>query len=274
MEKLLEGKVAVITGAGRGIGKATALLFAKEGAKVLLTDIDKEPLEDVLKEINSFKGIAHTVQGDVTSEADCKKVMKEAAEKLGGGSIDILANIAGITKDNVIHKMTLEEWNFIININLTGTFNCIKAASPYMRDIAKNESEAGKIKTRSIINVSSISGTTGNAGQANYAASKMGLVGLTKTVAKEWSRFNITCNAVAPGYIETRLTQAKKSEDGFGIPEKQREIVMQMQKSTGLGRDPGKPEDIANAILFFASPLSSFVTGQVLTVAGGLIGTI
>lgn len=273
MSELLKDKVAVITGAGRGIGKATAELLAKEGAKLLLTDLDKDPLDEVVKEINSRGGKAVGVIGDVTSEKDCENVMKKGAE-LGSGSIDILANIAGITKDGVIHKMTLEDWNFIININLTGTFNCIKAVSPFMRDVAKGESEKGKIKMRSVINVSSISGTTGNIGQANYAASKMGIIGLTKTVAKEWARFNITCNAVAPGYIETRLTQAKKSEDDFGIPEKQREIVMKMQKETGLARDPGKPEDVANAILFFASPLSSFITGQVLTVAGGLIGTI
>lgn len=272
MNKLLENKTAVITGAARGIGKATAILFAKEGAKLLLTDLDSGPLEETVKEIKSIGKEVVGVSGNVTSEKDLEKIMKEGGE-LGGGSIDVLANIAGITKDRVIHKMTLDDWNFIINVNLTGTFNCIKAASPYMRDVAKNESEKGKIKTRSIINISSISGTTGNAGQANYAASKMGIVGLTKTVAKEWARFNITCNAVAPGYIETRLTQAKKSDDDFGLPEKQREMVMKMQKETGLAREGGKPEDIANAILFFASPLSSFVTGQVLTVAGGLIGT-
>lgn len=274
MERMLEGKVAVITGAARGIGQATAYLFAKEGAKLLLTDLDSGPLDECVSRIKSeFKSEVIGIQGNVTNEKDCEKVMKTAAEKLGNGSIDILANIAGITKDNVIHKMTLDDWNFILGVNLTGTFSCIKAASPYMRDAAKIEEEkTGKIKMRSVINVSSISGTTGNAGQANYAASKMGIVGLTKTIAKEWARFNITCNAVAPGYIETRLTQVRK--DDFGIPEKQRQIIMQLQKDTGLARDPGKPDDIAKAILFFASDLSSFVTGQVLTVAGGLIGTV
>lgn len=273
--ELLKNKTAVITGAGRGIGKATAILFAKHGAKLMLTDIDKAPLDEVVLEAKSLGSEAVGIAGDVTKPDDCKNVMKAAAEKLGNGSIDILANVAGITKDNVIHKMTLEEWNFILNINLTGTFNCIQAASPYMRDVAKKEADStGKIKMRSIINISSISGTTGNAGQINYAATKAGVVGITKTVAKEWARFNITCNAIAPGYIDTRLTQARKKDDDFGIPEQARIMVDKLQKETGLFRENGKPEDIANAILFFASDLASFVTGQTLTVAGGLIGTI
>lgn len=274
MTKLLEGKVAVITGAGRGIGKATAFLFAKEGAKLLLSDIDMEPLNEVALEIKKIGGEVIASVCDVRNENNCEKIMNEAASKLGNGSIDILANIAGITRDRVIHKMSLEDWNFIIDVNLTGTFNCIKSVSPYMRDVAKNEEEkTGKIKDRSIINISSIS-AKGNVGQANYAASKAGIEGLTKAVAKEWARFNIRCNAIAPGYIETRLTQVRKEGESFGLPEKQRELVMQMQRESGLNREGGKPEDIANAILFFASPLSSFVTGQVLTVAGGLLGTI
>jgi len=267
MGKLLQDKTAVITGAGRGIGKATALLFAKEGAKLLLTDLDKEPLDETVSEAKALGVEAFGVTGDVTKKEDCDNTMKTAAEKYGG-SIDVLANIAGITRDGMLHKMSLEDWNFVLNINLTGTFNCIQAASPYMRDVAKNEKPP---KTRSIINVSSISGK-GNIGQVNYAASKAGIEGLTKTVAKEWAGFNITCNAVAPGYIDTRLTQVR--QDGFGIPEKARQMVDQMQKQTGLNREGGKPEDIAKTILFFASDLSSFVTGQVLTVAGGLIGTI
>ena len=276
MQGMLEGKVAVITGAARGIGQATALLFAKEGARLLLTDLDNEPLDECVSKIKSkFKTDVIGIQGNVTNEKDCEKIMKTASEKLGNGSIDILVNIAGITKDKFIHKMTLDDWNFIINVNLTGTFNCIKAVSPFMRDAAKLEEEkTGKIKMRSVINISSISGTTGNAAQANYAASKMGIVGLTKTVAKEWARFNITCNAVAPGYIETRLTQVRKEGEDFGIPEKQRQIIMQLQKETGLAREAGQSDDIAKVILFFASDLASFVTGQVLTVAGGLIGTI
>ena len=170
--------------------------------------------------------------------------------------------------------MSLEDWNFILNVNLTGTFLCIQAASPYMREIAKKEeAKLGKIKTRSIINISSTS-AMGNIGQANYAASKAGIIGLTKTVAKEWARFNITCNAVAPGYIETRLTQVRKEGEDFGIPEEQKQMIDMMQKQTGLARELGQSEDIAKVILFFASDLSAYVTGQVLTVAGGMIGTV
>ncbi len=275
MANLLKNKVAVITGAGRGIGQATAYLFAKEGAKLLLSDLDKDPLNETVAKINSQGGTAIGVTGDVTKQDDCKNVMKTAAEKLGSGSIDILANIAGITKDKIIQKMTLDDWNFILNINLTGTFNCIQAAEPFMREVAKTEQEKiGKITPRSIINISSTSGTKGNPGQINYAASKAGIVGVTKTVAKEWARFNIRCNAIAPGVIETRLTRAKKEGEEFGIPEKQKLMISNLQKETGLARELGQPEDVANAILFFASDLSSYVTGQVLTVSGGVIGSI
>ena len=274
MAELLKDKVAVITGAGRGIGQATAFLFAQEGAKLVLSDIDKEPLNKTVSKINSAGGSAMGVVCDVTKKEDCEKVMRHAAISFGNGSIDILANIAGITKDKMIHKMTLEDWNFILNINLTGTFNCVQAAEPYMREFARKEEETqGKIQTRSIINISSIS-AMGNIGQANYAASKAGIIGLTKTIAKEWARFNITCNAVSPGYIQTRLTQVRQEGEDFGLPEKQRQMVTAMIKETGLNRELGQPEDIAKVILFFASNLSAYVTGQVLTVAGGMIGTI
>ena len=273
MSGLLLNKVAVITGAGRGIGQATAILFAKEGAKVLVADIDQEPIEETVSKIKSTGGVALGFKGDVTKEEDCINMIKKGACELGNESIDVLANIAGITKDKMLHQMTLDEWNFILNVNLAGTFNCIKAASQYMREVAKKEGEEGKVQSRSIVNISSTS-SKGNIGQANYAASKAGVEGLTKTVAKEWARFNIRCNAIAPGYIDTRLTKARKGGEFFGIPEKQREVILQTQKESGLNREPGEPEDIANVALFFASDLSSFVTGQVLTVAGGMIGTI
>lgn len=276
MPDLLKNKVAVITGAGRGIGQATAFLFAREGAKLLLCDLDKKPLDETVLKIKSDGGTVESIVCNVTKKEDCEALMKAAVETYHGisnGSIDVLANIAGITKDKILHTMSLEDWNFILNVNLTGTFLCIQAASPYMRDRAKEESKSGKIKTRSIINISSIS-AGGNIGQANYAASKAGIEGLTKTVAKEWARFNITCNAVAPGYIETRLTQVRKEGEDFGIPEEQKQMIDIMQKQTGLARDLGQPEDIAKVVLFFASDLASFVTGQVLTVAGGMIGTI
>lgn len=286
MIELLKDKVAVITGAGRGIGQATAILFAKEGARLLLSDLDEKPLFETVSEIKSNGGVAVGVVGNITLQDDCKKIMKTAAE-IGSGSIDILCNIAGITRDRVIQKMTIEDWNFILNVNLTGTFNCIHAAEPYMREVAKEEQKLrGQARARSVINISSTSGTTGNAGQINYAASKAGIIGLTKTVAKEWGRFNIRCNAVAPGVIETRLTQPRKEAaegeprsqgergEDFGIPEEQRKMITELYKQTGLAREEGKPDDVAKVILFFASDLSSYITGQVLTVAGGMIGTI
>lgn len=269
MSVLLKDKIAVITGAGRGIGQATAILFSKEGAKLLLSDIDKGPLDETVNEIKKLGGSAIGVIGDVTKKEDCERIMKTACD-FRGGSIDILANIAGITKDKILHQMSLEDWNFILNVNLTGTFLCIQAASPYMREVAKKETPP---KTRSIINISSTS-AQGNIGQANYAASKAGIIGLTKTVAKEWARFNVRCNAIAPGVIETRLTQVRKEGEDFGIPEEQKKMIEGLHKQTGLARGPGLPEDVANAALFFASDLSSYVTGQVLTVSGGMIGTI
>lgn len=274
MPGLLENKVAVITGAGRGIGQATALLFSKEGAKLLLSDLDKGPLDETISLVKSNGGTAVGVLGNVTKKEDCENIMKTAASQLGNGSIDILANIAGITRDKILHQMSLDDWNFILNVNLTGTFLCTQAAAPYMREVAKEEQKNSKAKTRSIINVSSTSGTTGNPGQANYAASKAGIIGLTKTIAKEWARFNITCNAVAPGYIETRLTQVRKEGESFGIPEGQKQMIMMLHHETALARELGQPIDVARVILFFASELSSYVTGQVLTVAGGIIGTV
>ena len=279
MPKLLEGKLAIITGAGRGIGQAAAFLFAREGAKLFLCDLDKKPLDETESKIKSDGGIAEGMVCDVTKKDDCEKIMKASVETYrdtslpGSRSIDILANIAGITKDKILHTMSLEDWNFILNVNLTRTFLCIQSAAPYMRDVAKEESRSGKIKTRSIINISSTS-AMGNIGQANYAASKAGIIGLTKTVAKEWARFNITCNAVAPGFIETRLTQVRKPGEDFGIPEEQKQMIDMMQKQTGLARELGQPEDVAKVVLFFASDLSAYVTGQVLTVAGGMIGTV
>ena len=273
MTDLLKNKIVVITGAARGIGQATAFLFSKEGARLLLSDLDKGPLDETVNKIKSTGGNAVGIVCDVTKKEDCENMMKTAALKLGDGAIDILVNNAGITRDRILHQMTLEDWNFILNINLTGAFLCIQAAAPYMREAAKKEMEKGLPKYRSIVNVSSIS-ASGNIGQANYAASKAGIIGLTKTVAKEWAHFNITCNAVAPGYIETRLTQIKKEGEDFGIPEKQKQMISILQKETGLNRSPGQPDDVAKAILFFASDLASFVTGQVLAVAGGLVGTI
>lgn len=272
MSKLLEGKVAVITGAGRGIGQATAKLFAEHGAKIVIADIDEAPANETLKLVRDAGSDGVVAVGNIVNREDCDKIMKAGAD-LGGGSVDILANIAGITRDGVIHKMTEEQWDFVVDINMKGTYNMIQASVPYMRDAAKNEGDAPK--ARSIINVSSTSGVKGNAGQINYAAAKAGINGMTRTVAKEWARFNVRCNSIAPGFIETRLTSEKSDDPTLGIPDQQMQMIEMMYNQTGLKRAQGmgKPIDIANSILFFGSDLSAFVSGQVLVVAGAMIDT-
>ncbi|NQY80940.1 MAG: SDR family oxidoreductase [Candidatus Caenarcaniphilales bacterium] len=269
MVKLLDGKTAVVTGAGRGIGKATALLYADHGANLVLVDIDPAPLEEAVKEVEA-KGVkAIAVAANITKADECVNVFTKALE-LSPDGVDILANIAGITRDAVIHKMTEDEWNFVIDVNLKGTYNMVQASVPAMRDKAKAE---GIAKPRSIINISSTSGVKGNSGQINYAAAKAGINGITRTTAKEWARFNIRSNSIAPGFIETRLTSAPSDDPKLGIPEQQMQMIQMLYSQTGLQRKEGmgKPEDIANIALFFASDLSSYVSGQVLTAAGAMI---
>jgi 3-oxoacyl-[acyl-carrier protein] reductase len=254
----LDGKVAVITGAARGIGKAVAMLFASEGAAVFLTDIDEAPLMDTVREIVQIGGKADGCVGDVTNPEDCQKVMDKAVEKFG--KLDILVNNAGLTRDALIHKMTDVQWDMCLNINLKGTFNCIRAASKYMMRDGHN----GRI-----INVTSVAGLMGNVGQINYSAAKAGLVGLTKTVAKEWARFGITCNAIAYGFVDTRLTREKETQqeevagEAVGIPKKVRDMVLLQVK-------PMTPEEAAKPVLFLASDDAAFITGHVLNVSAGM----
>lgn len=267
MGSLLEGKVAVITGSGRGIGRAMADLFTAEGAAVVVNDVDEEVALEAKQAIESKGGKCVAVPGSVTSVEDCEKMVKAAAD-LGGGSFDILINNAGTTRDKTIHNMTDELWHFIVDIILKGAFNMIRAASPYMRDAAKKEMETGTPKVRKIVNVSSIAGVRGNAGQANYAAAKAGVIGLTKTIAREWGKFQICSNCIAPGFIETRLTAPKESPDSpIGLPPGAAEMAKMM---IPLNRT-GKPEDVARVALFLASPLSDYVSGQCIIVDGGMV---
>lgn len=272
MTKLLEGKVAVVTGAGRGIGQATAELYAQHGAKIIIADIDAAPAEETLKLVKAAGSDGAVVAGNIVKPDDCKKII-QAGMDLGGGSVDILANIAGITRDAVIHKMTEDEWDFVIDINLKGTYNMIQASVPAMRDVAKGETPAPK--PRSIINVSSTSGVKGNAGQINYAAAKAGINGISRTTAKEWARFNIRCNSIAPGFIETRLTSGPSDDPKLGVPDQQMQMIQMLYSQTGLNRPEGmgKPIDIANIALFLGSDLSTYMSGQVLVVAGAMIDT-
>jgi 3-oxoacyl-[acyl-carrier protein] reductase len=274
MAGLLEGKSAVITGAGRGIGRATALLFASEGARVVVTDLDEEPLTKTVADIRAAGGGVHPLVGDVSASSFPDDLVNAALTVYRG--IDVLVNAAGFTWDGTVHKMTDEQWQAILDVHLTAPFRIIRAAAPYLREAGKREiTEHGAAAARKIINVSSTSGTRGNFGQANYAAAKAGIIGLTKTLAREWGAFNIQANCVAFGFIDTRLTQAKESgetvrrgdrEVELGIPSAMRDSAF---KLIPMGR-AGTPREAAGAILFFASHLSDYVSGQVLEVAGGL----
>lgn len=270
--KLLEGKTAIVTGSGRGIGRAVAILFAQHGASVVINDLDGEVAEGVVNEIKTAGGRAVACVGSVTAPGFPERIVKTCIEEFG--KLDIIVNNAGYTWDGVLQNITDEMWDAMIEVHLTAPFKIIRAAVPYMREVAKQEIAEGKRVQRKIINVSSTSGVAGNPGQANYSAGKMGIVGVTKTLAKEWGRFNINVNAVAYGFIETRLTAAKESqapahigenEIQLGIPDQMRQMAKQ---HIPLGR-AGTPEEAAGPVLFLASPLSDYVTGHVLLVTGG-----
>ncbi len=264
---LLEDRVAVITGAGRGIGRACALGFVREGAQVVINDVEEAVAAEARAACEELrKGSAAIHVGSVANPADTDALMKTAADTFG--KLDILVNNAGITRDRMSHQMTDEWWDLVIDVNLTGTFNCIRSTARYMRDVAKKEIEDhGRPKYhRKIVNFFSTAAIRGNPGQINYTAAKMGNVGITRTIAQEWGRFWINCNAVAPGFTNTRLTAPKQKGDELGVPEEQRQAMLQR---IPMGRF-GEPEDIANAVLFFSSPMSDFVTGQEINVSGGM----
>ena len=245
--KLLEGKVALITGASRGIGKAIAIAFAEQGASIAFTDMRRdEIMEATEREIQAIGVKAIGYSSDASSFDDSERTADEIAKEFG--RIDILVNNAGITRDNLVMRMTEADWDLVIKVNLKSVFNLTKAVQKYML----------KQRSGSIINMSSVVGVNGNAGQSNYSASKAGLIGFTKSVAQELGSRNIRCNAIAPGYIETEMT-AKLSE------EVRKEWAAQIPLRRG-----GKPEDVAQACVFFASDLSGYVTGQVLSVCGGM----
>jgi 3-oxoacyl-[acyl-carrier protein] reductase len=272
--RLLENKVAIITGSGRGIGAATAKLFAQHGAKVVVTDIDPAPTQETVSAIQAAGGTALAVPADVTDAGGVEELIGQTVNTYGG--IDILVNNAGYTWDGMMHKMSDEQWEAMLAIHLTAPFKIIRAAVPYMREAAKKEKEqTGAAKARKIVNISSTTGTRGNVGQVNYAAGKAGVIGLTKTLSKEWGPFNIQVNAVAFGFIETRLTQPDEKGDfterggkkiKLGIPDQMRQMAFMMIPA---GR-AGTPEEAAGPVLFFASELSNYVSGQVLEITGGL----
>jgi 3-oxoacyl-[acyl-carrier protein] reductase len=270
---LLDGKAAIVTGSARGIGRATAELFIKEGAKVLINDIDGEVAEQAAGEI---EGETAVFAGDLTEPGVPDELVAKAVEAFG--EVDIIVNNAGYTWDGVVHRMTDEQFQAMLDIHTIVPFRVVRAIAPHWREAAKAEKAAGEERFRKIVNISSISGTMGNAGQVNYSAAKAGVVGFTKTLAKEWGGFKINCNAVAFGFIETRLTQAKEKGEqletatgekvDLGIPEQMRAMASAI---IPLGR-PAQPEEAAAPVLFLSSGLSNYVHGQCLNVTGGQFG--
>jgi 3-oxoacyl-[acyl-carrier protein] reductase len=242
----LSGKVALVTGAAQGIGKAIAMLLARNGADVVVSDINLEKAQETTNEIQGMGRRSFAIKVNVADLKDVERMVEAIVEQFG--RIDILVNNAGITRDRLILRMTEEDWDAVLDVNLKGTFNCTKAAIRYM----------SKQKSGKIVSIASVSGEMGNPGQANYAASKAGVIGFTKTIAREFAGRGINVNAIAPGYIQTPMTDA--------VPEKAKEELKRMIPMERLG----KPEDVAQAVLFLVSENSSYITGQVLNVNGGI----
>jgi 3-oxoacyl-[acyl-carrier protein] reductase len=243
----LEHNVALVTGAARGIGKMIAVQLANAGADIVVSDVLEEDGSKTAEEINGTGRKAIFLKANVSDKADADNLITKSIEEMG--RLDILVNNAGITRDNLVMRMSQSEWDSVIAVNLTGAFNCIQAAvRPFMKQ-----------RSGRIINIASVVGQMGNAGQANYAASKAGIIGLTKSVAKELAARNVLVNAVAPGFIQTAMTD--------NLPEKAKEAMQSMIPLSRLGN----PEDVARAVVFLSGEDSSYITGQVINVDGGMV---
>jgi 3-oxoacyl-[acyl-carrier protein] reductase len=267
---LLEGKAAIVTGSARGIGRATAELLAANGVRVLIADLDEDAATEAAESID---GDTAVFGGDLTEDGVCDRLVQHAVGAFG--SIDIVVNNAGYTWDGMAHKMSDDQFRAMLEIHTVAPFRLLRAAAPHLREPAKREQAEGREVFRKVVNVTSISGTQGNVGQANYASAKAGLVGLTKTLAREWGPFKVNVNAVAFGFVETRLTAPPEQAGVFqagdggaiqlGIPEGMRQLA---PKLIPLGR-PATPQEAAGPIFFLCSPWSNFVHGQVITASGG-----
>ncbi|MFL9991915.1 SDR family oxidoreductase [Paraburkholderia sediminicola] len=273
----LEGKTALVTGSGRGIGRSIALRLAADGARLVINDLDDEPAQETAQAIRDAGGEAVVCIGNVTAPDFAERFIGTAWNAYKGA--DIIVNNAGYTWDSVIQKMTDDQWYAMLDCHLTAPFRILRAAQPVIKKLAKAEAEEGRRVMRKVVNVSSIAGLFGNAGQANYSAAKAGIVGMTKTLAKEWGRMNVTVNCVAYGLISTRLTSSTSGADGGTASIAGREIKVgvnpdlleAMEKGIPLGR-AGTPDEAAGAVYLFCIPESDYVSGQTLLCSGGLTG--
>jgi 3-oxoacyl-[acyl-carrier protein] reductase len=271
----MDGKVAIVTGSGRGIGKEIALRLVRDGAAVVINDIDDAPAKETVAEIEKLGGKAVMCTGDVAKPDFGDRIVKTAVDAFGG--CHVVVNNAGYTWDSVIQKMTDEQWYAILDVHLTAPFRILRAFQQHFRQEVEKERSAGKRIVRKVVNISSTSGVNGNAGQSNYSAGKAGIVGLTKTLAKEFGRYDVTVNAVAFGYIQTRLTKPlAQGEDGeIEVQGRKVKIGVQggriaaMNQMIPLGRG-GLPTEAAGSVYLFCSPDSDYVSGQCLVVNGGL----
>lgn len=269
----LNGKVALVTGAGRGIGRAIAAKLAACGAAVMVNDLDAAPAGETEGAIRAAGGRAASLAGSVTQPDFPRRLVDTTLRQLGG--LDIIVNNAGYTWDNVIQKMSDEQFQAMLDVHLVAPFRVLRAAAGHIRERAKQEAAEGRRVMRKVVNITSIAGTDGNAGQAGYSSGKAGVIGLTKTMAKEWGRYNINVNAVGFGLIETRLTQPLGPQATIDIQGHRIAVGVQpkaleaIKAVCPLGR-AGTAEEAAGAVLFFCSPLSDYVTGEVLICGGGM----
>lgn len=273
MSRKLENKVAIVTGSGRGIGREIALKLASEGAKVVINDLDAAPAEQTVADIVQAGGQAVACVGSVTEAEFAQRFVDTAIQRFGG--LDIIVNNAGYTWDNVVQKMSDEQWDAMLAVHLTAPFRILRAASGFIREAARQEKEAGTPVHRKVVNISSTSGVYGNAGQANYAAAKAGINGLTKAMAKEWGRYCVNVNSVAFGLIMTRLTEASAEANASIDIQGQQikvgvnpQILKNAEATIPLGRG-GTPQEAAGAVYLLCTPESDYLSGQVLVCAGG-----
>ncbi len=270
----LKGKAAIVSGSGRGIGRSIALKLASEGARVVVNDLDAAPAEQTVAEINKAGGTAVACVGSVTADGFAERFVKTAIDSFGG--LDIIINNAGYTWDNVVQKMTDEQWNAIIDVHLSAPFKILRAASEFIRAASKKEAGAGQEVFRKVVNISSIAGLGGNAGQANYSAAKAGIIGLTLALAKEWGRYKVNVNCVAFGMIKTRLTEASADGDASIDIEGRKlkvgvnpELLKMMERGIPLGRG-GTPDEAAGAVYLLCTPESNYISGHTLVCGGGI----